>query len=238
MKKTLLLVALLICVLVKAPALRAQAPQTYFIFKGSVTIPSTVLVVGQGNAFDKLVKKTFTTNDIVNLALGRKLGSKVDPAKEIFALATYFEDSNRPITNPISKVVIYDKTASGPARIKAVVATLDSLDFVNAYQATRNTGLGYATGKLVAATQGDPAKYGLLQTAITGSGLVSGGHSTLPTPQNGFQQKATTMLGTITFEGRLKFNTTDASNVTTVYDGIFNRGVMMFSGKLLDSVDY
>lgn len=217
------------------PDRAAAASQDYFIFRASITIPATTVSIGEGANFDKLVKRTFKTDDVINLALGRAPKTKIEKTL-MLAVATYFEDGDRPIANPISRLVVYDKAAMGPNRIKAVVARLDSLDYVNAYQKSRNSGLGFATGHLVATTLGEPAKYGLLETTVTGSGLVSGGHSTIPTQQNNFQQQFTTEIGSVTFQGHLKFNTTDSGGTTTVYDGLVSRGILMFSGKLVDTV--
>ena len=66
----------------------AQATEDYFVFRARASIP--VLEVVSGQAVDKIAKMVLTGNDIVNLALGRSLDTKVNPKTEILAVAAPF----------------------------------------------------------------------------------------------------------------------------------------------------
>jgi|GEM_PF-5154540 len=237
--KTLSLALLCLATVLFQPRASAQIPVTteYFVFKISATIPCSTFVPSPTiEGYDKIVKRTFKTNDLINLALGQPLTTKIDPKHPVYlALATTFE--NHQMT-PVSKIVIYDPAAMGAARFKTTVMTLTTLDYINAQSAKRNGGVGVGTGKFVAATLGDPAKYGLLETEIAASGAASGPFSTfMNVPGIGNTQVPRPSVGTASAQGRLKFNTTDAAGTTTVYSGIFTRASFILSAKLLGVVE-
>lgn len=212
-------------------------PTEYYVFKISATIPCSIVVPPADiEGYDKIVKRTFKTNDLINMALGQPLTTKIDPKHPVYlALATTFEDHQ---VTPASKIVIYDPAASGAARFKTTVMTLTTLDYINAQGPKRNGGSGVGTGKFVAATLGEPAKYGLLQTEFAGSGLASGPYSTfVDLPGMGRTQVPRPSVGTAAIQGRLKFNMTDAGGTTTVYDGLFTKASFVLSAKLLGVVE-
>lgn len=210
----------------------AQVPtHTFYIFKISASIPVTIVTDGVApNFIDKVTTKTLKTNDIANLALGQPTSTKL--SSDIFlGMALAFEDLGQPV---LSKMIVCDKSQTGPALVKAVVATLDTLDFRAAYLGARRKGSGYGTGQFVATTLGDPSKWAILQSPFTGSGLSAG-----PLQKVSFTNPIPVVspVATASLAGRMKFRTTDSNNVTTTYEGIFARSSFKLTGKIIATFD-
>lgn len=210
----------------------AQVPtHTFYIFKVTGSIPVTIITDGVApNFIDKVTTKTLKTNDLVNLALGQPLTTKL-PADIFLAMSLSFEDLGQPV---LSKMIVCDKSQTGPALAKTVVATLDSLDFRTAYLGARRKGSGYGSGKFVDSTLGDPAKWAILQSPFVGSGLSAG-----PLQKISFTNPIPIVspVATATLAGRMKFKNTDANNVTTTYEGIFPRAAFKLTGKIIATYD-
>lgn len=199
-----------------AAAPRSAAATDFYVYKATVKLAAQMVVIGP--EVDTIVTRKLGNNDVINLALGRPLGTKVDAKTEILAGAgTYANDAAQ------SKLIVFDPTQNGVAQVKAVVGTVSSLDFVRAYQASKSTGSGIGTGVIAATTLGDPTKNGFLASTFSGSGGGSGSHD----PFGGNSKTS----GKGTASGRLKFRFTDASNVTQVFDGIVVKAEGKVSGK-------
>ena len=189
------------------------------VFKATLVLPAQMVVIGVDA--DTVSHITLNNTTIVNLALGRPLATKVDPKTEILAAVAYFESHSNA---PLSKLVVYDPTKNGQAGIRAVVATLQTLTWQNAYENTINTGFGFAVGTINATTLGSPAQNGFLTSAFSGGGSASGKHLFSVGDANASPK------ATVSIEGQAKFVYTDATG-THNFDGIFVGGKGTVSGK-------
>lgn len=198
----------------------AQVAGQHGVFKVSATIPSQRVVTGMSE--DKVLTKTLTTNDIVNLAQGRAIGTKFDAKHEVLAADVTFEDSG--MGTPKSTVVIYDPTVGGSEGIKLVVAKLTEVQFMTAYTDAATKGFGVGKCVFNATTLGDPSKNALLSSTVTGQGSSTGKHI--------FNSQAnTSATAACSFEGPIKFRFTDAKGVTTDWDGFALKAGARLSGK-------
>lgn len=194
--------------------------EDFFVFKASASLP--VLSVLVGLEVDKSIKLTLVGNDLVNLALGRPFGTKVDTKTEILALAATFED---PSNAPLAKLIVFDPTQNGLAQVKAVIATLSSLDYSVAFLATSGKGQGIASGNWVATALGDPLKSKLEATPFHVAGEARG-----PRVQgNQLEKQSPTGISALT--GRMKFKFTDRKGVTSDFDGFVVKGSIKCAGK-------
>jgi len=152
-----------------APAAMAQF-HSAGVFRAQVTLPAGMVVKGVGTNYDTITHITLTDTDIINLALGRALDSKINAKTEVLAAEAWFESTNSP---PQSQLIIYDPTKNGQAGVVAVVGTLQTLAWQNAYEQSVNSGFGWATGTIVATTNGTPAQNGFLASPLhlAGSGI-------------------------------------------------------------------
>lgn len=211
---------LFICALALSVCLPAFAQfHDVGVFKVKLTLPAQMVVVGQQS--DTISRVTLDNNAIVNLALGRPMGTKVDAKKEILAAAVSFESHSNA---PLSQLVVYDTTQNGQAGVVAVVATLQTLNWQNAYEKTINSGFGFATGTIHATTLGSPAQNGFLASPFEGGGTGSGKHLF------SVQDKNASPKAAITVSGQAKFVYTDSKG-THAFDGLFVNGTGSLSGK-------
>ena len=189
------------------------------VFKVKLSLAAQMVVVGQQS--DTISRVTLDNNAIVNLALGRPLSTKVDAKKEVLAAAASFESHSNA---PLSQLVVYDTTQNGQAGVVAVVATLQTLNWQNAYENTINTGYGYATGTINATTLGNPMLNGFHTSTFVGGGAGSGKHLFSVGDANASPK------ATINVSGQAKFVYTDAQG-THNFDGLFVNGAGSLSGK-------
>src|SRR5919197_65749 len=112
-----------VCLFVASDRTFGQEAGQYGVFKVSATVPVTRIV--ETVTGRKMVTKTLTTNDIINLAQGRPLGTKFDPKREVLAANATFEDEGGP--TPRSQLVIYDPSVGGAEGIKLVVGSLTEI---------------------------------------------------------------------------------------------------------------
>ncbi len=166
---------------------------------------------------DVVLTRKLGNTEIINLALGRPLTTKVDKQTEVLAGAGTYADHAAE-----SKLIVFDPSQNGIAQIKAVVGTLTALDFSNAYLATKSAGTGFGTAVFAATTLGNPAQNGFLQSTIQGGGQGAGNHDPF-----GGQAK---ISGKGTVQGRIAFNFTDAAG-TRLFDGYVLKGQAKVSGK-------
>lgn len=206
------------------------SPATRYVFRVRASIPVVTIVNDE-----MTVRKTLTGNDIINLALGRSLSTRVNPQTEVLALSTTFEDHDQhPTPNPVSKLIVWNPAADPGNQVTVVVATLTSLDFDTAFGTRRQTGQGIASGKFLATALGDPAKNGFFESSISGSGSSAGPH--IKYNQN-FQPLSVSPVGSAIFVGKLKFNLTDRDNVTTTFDGYALKGTLLLSGNAIGTFE-
>jgi hypothetical protein len=212
---SLLLVSAVAMQVFARPALAAN---DFFVFKASLTLPVTMVVIGPQN--DVVVTRKITSNDLVNLALGRALGSKVNSKTEILALAGTFES---PSNAPFSKLIVFDPSQNGVLQKVTTVVSLTALDYASAFGNTIR-GTGIATGVVETTTLGVPAQNGLLPStlvaAATGSGPFQGGMAPLSVSGKGI------------VTGKLKFTFT-VNGITSTFDGFVTAGKIKVSGKRL-----
>ena len=189
------------------------------VFRARLTLP-VQMVQPNPAAFDKVIRKTLNNSDIVNLALGRPLTTRVNPKTEVLAAeVTYESHSNA----PNSQLIVYDETQNGQAGVVAVVATLQTLDWQNAYERTLNAGFGIGTGTINATTNGTPAQNGFIASAFQGAASCSGRHLF------SVGESHATPLARGSVEGHLKFVYTDSKG-THNFDGYIVNGVGTVSG--------
>lgn len=176
---------------------RAQARE-FLVFTLKVSLP--VQYVANG----KIAKRTFKEADVINLALGRPLGTKIDKKTEILAEAQSYDDND-------GLVVVFDPTQNGLAQVTAVLAKRASADVEVAFLNKVREGHGTATGTVLATTLGDPSTNALLPSTIFASGTGTATY---------FEGKAS-VKGTIA--GRAAFRITEHGQTTAV-DGFIVNG--------------
>jgi len=168
--KIQVIVGALLCA--AAPAAMAQF-HSPGVFRVQLSLPAEMVVKGTGANFDTIARITLNDADIVNLVFGRPLTTKVNAKTEVLAAEVWFESTN---SAPRSQLIIYDTTQNGQAGVRAVVATLQTLEWQNAYENIVNSGFGMATGVINATTNGTPALNGFLASPFDGAGSGLGKH--------------------------------------------------------------
>jgi hypothetical protein len=221
MKTSLLALAPLFLFVFEAKAI------DFYVYKVTAKLP-VLRVVSQPNKPDKVVTRTLLTNDIINVALGRPLGSKIDTATEVLSVAGLNEvDSVNP---PASKLVIFDPRNKA---IKAVITTVSALNlkFVSEFPGralySRGNALGVSTQPFVESTANPTVAKFFAGTSlyVTGTGKGPGvnymGGEFLPP-----------VTGSATLSGRVKLLVTE-KNATqaTLFEGIVVKGTMSGGGK-------
>jgi len=197
--------------------LAAAFPVDFFVY--DVTVK---LVLQEVTPAGVVVTRKLGNNEIINLALGRPLTTKVDKKTEILAGAgTYAENASA------SKLIVFDPSQNGTAQVTATVGTLSALDFENASFPSKTTFLGFGTASFAPTTLGDPAHNGFLQSTLQGGGNGSGTHDPF-----GLGQSKVAAKGSMT--GRIRFVFTDA-NGTQTFDGFVLKGQGKAGGKAIGS---
>jgi hypothetical protein len=208
-----LAVVVAICALAVPRAARA-ADFLVFPAKMSLGIRSVIF----GFAVDQLVKTTLKENDIVNLALGRPLGTKVDKKTEVLAVAL---TSEGPSTLPLARLIVFDPSQTGVAGVTAVVAKTTALDFDFA---PGGKGQGTVTAVIQETMLGTPAQNALHPSTVLATGVGTIGPLVAPGLVN---LKAVV-------NGRVDFTSVVRGQPTAV-SGIIVTGKAQVSGKLLGS---
>jgi len=185
-----------------APALRAD---TFAVYKVSVTLP----VVHQTlNAQGKqvLATRTLKTPDIVNLALGRPLSTKLDPATEVLAFA-----SNVTTPGAGSLLVVFN-----PATDSITTTVFSTSGFVLLADEDFRKNVAFAHADIQATGLGDPGLNGFQAStlAMAGTGKSSGS------------------FATTSAAGPLSFTSTEGG-VTTTLSGLVTKGKLKASGPQL-----
>jgi len=189
------------------------------VFAVTMNLPAQMVVVGVQS--DTVTQITLNNTAIVNLALGRPINTKLNSKTEVLAAAATFESHSNA---PQSQLIVYDPTQNGEAGVRVVVATLQTLDWQNAYENTINTGFGIATGTINATTLGNPAQNGFLISTFTGGGSGSGKHLF------SVGDAKAAPKANITVHSHIKFVYTDSKG-THNFDGIIANGLGSLAGK-------
>ncbi|MEO6029970.1 MAG: hypothetical protein ABIR79_24145 [Candidatus Binatia bacterium] len=169
---------------------------------------------------DVVVNRKLGNTELINLALGRPLATKVDKKTEILAGAgSYADHANE------SKLIVFDPSQNGVNQIKAVVGTLSALEFNNAYLPSKSQGTGFGTATFPATTLGNPGQNGFLLSTIQGGGAGSG-------PHDPFIDGPHKISGKGDCHGHVKFNYTDATG-THQFDGFVLKCQGKVSGKAI-----
>lgn len=200
----------------------AFAQTDYFVFKTTGAFTVNEVIPDPQAPTDTFIQKLFTGNDIVNAALGRKLGSPVNSKTEVLAVAvTYANDAAN------SQLIIYDTTTTGVAAVKAVIATISNLDLQTGYDKTGEKATAVAT--IVLMPNGDPTSdpSAIVSGTLTGAAEGSEGFGSQDTAKNKYVLKVTNGAGTV--QGKF---TDSKGNVLNV-NGIVTKGFFNASGKYI-----
>lgn len=193
------------------------------VFRVQILLPARMLVPGSGPAYDSIARKTLRNNDIINLTLGRPLGTRVNKTTEILAAEVTFETHGDP---PQSRLIIYDKSQNGAAGVVAVVGTLDFLEWQNAYLRTNNSGFGIGNGTILATSVGNPSENGFMESTLQGGGNCFGRHLYIVSDERAMPR------GAVGLQGHLVFVYTDKKG-THNFDGFVVGGRGRIMGRPL-----
>ncbi len=204
MRRFLLLGVALLLTSIAEPA----AGNDFFVFPVKISLPVRVVVGG------KIITKKLKEKDIVNLALGRPLGTKVDKKREIlaFSAARYPEDALE------ARLIVFDPSQNGLAQVTTVVAEPTVIDRDLAVLANGTQGFGSVTGEVHETTLGDPAKNALHATTLWMSGAG----------------KEKNHKGSVSgiVAGRVSFTTTEKGQTST-FSGFLVKGKAKLPVKLM-----
>jgi hypothetical protein len=188
----------------------------FFVFKAGVTLPTNTVIERPSEPTDTFLTRKIGNKELVNLALGRALGTKVDGKTEILALAiTYDEEAEK------SRLIVFDPSQNGTAQIKATLATVDGLSLQCGFKSSSLGGWGTGSATFVETTIGDAAQFALLPSTLTGGASGSG--------VSDFG-KFGKVSGKGVLAGTFSFRFTDAGG-TRVFDGLVVNGKFKASGK-------
>jgi hypothetical protein len=209
---TFLLRALTLAVGVTILAASPARAVDFFVFKAAISLPVFMVIEQPSAPTDRYVSRKLAANDLINLALGRPLGTKVDKNTEVLALAiTFAEDAD------LSKIIVFDPSQNGVAQVKATIARVTSIDLSRGFKGNGQFGYGAVTGAVEPTLP--PGPNGFLASTLHGSGS-GGGPFGFGQPEKGSGK------GTVT--GRLRFNVDGG-----LFDGIVVGGKAKASGKVI-----
>jgi hypothetical protein len=200
-----LLPLLALALLVPTSASGGAGGDTFVVFKCSVSLP---VVHSTTNAKGHVVLATFKLDsaDIVNLALGRPLDTKLDPQTEVLAWAS---DVTTPGAG--SQIVVFDP---GTDTITALVC--DSSAFVLVSDEDFSKNAAFANLELQATSLGEPLENGFADSTLSAAG----------TGKNSGSFSSTALAGPVSF----KF--TEGGETTTI-EGVVTKGKLKVSGPQL-----
>jgi hypothetical protein len=187
----------------------------FFVYRAKLKIVAKMVIFNPVDN-DTIVTRKLGNNDIINLALGRAPGTKVDAKTEILAGAGTYADHAAEST-----LIVFDPSQNGLGQIKATVGTISSIEFNNAYLASKSQGSGSGTTILAATTLGNPTAFGFVQSTFNCGGEGSGTHD----PFGGGSK----VSGKGSLFGRLRFNDANASPAS--FDGFVVKAEAKVSGK-------
>ena len=207
-----LAVVMLVSLLLAVPA-TSQAQIPFAIFKATVNL--TVQFAGMDKSGNPavLVRK-LSSNDILNLALGRSLTTKPDKNTEVLALAL---DDGSP--GDASQLVVWNPTAHSVTTV--VWAQTNAHLIFNGVDDT--SGVGIADVNIQATTLGDPTHNGFAASVLFGGGGGKG---------NGVSVSASAT----SLSGPLTFTVTDGNAAPVTISGVVTAGKFKAGGKFLGAI--
>ena len=203
----------------------AAALDTLYVFKASMKLPVQQVVVRPTENTDLILTRKIGEKELVNLALGRPLASKVDKKTEILAWAGTFEN---PSSSALARLIVFDPTQNGIAQVKATVMRLQTLDYATAYLGKTSGKVGFATIAVQPTVLGNPSADGFVDGTLNGSGTASGAH--LAEINGEFVPPSFNGKGIV--GGRIHFKTGGAD-----VDGFVPFGKTKIGGKILGSFE-
>lgn len=223
----------LLSILAVCAAANFSAPlraEEFVVYKSKLKLPITYVTNASG--VDKVVTLTLTGDDLVNITLGRQLGTPVDKVKQILALAGSAE-GNIGMVGPKSHLIIYDFELHQPAAGTTHLADVSSLSFQTAYRGPAgDKGFGSAEVKLLAHTAA-VADLGTIFASTLAGAATAGG----PSKFNGSNGPFNVNLkgGITSGAGRVHVKFTDKNGVVTEVNGFLLNGTCTVSGLSIDS---
>jgi hypothetical protein len=202
--------ALLVPILGATPAGAAD----FLVYPVKVSATVRMAVIDFSMEFDSIAEVKLKEKDIVNLALGRPLGTKVDKKTEVLALATPFEGSSM---SPLTRLIVFDPSATGPAQIVETVAEATALEVDAATGNGSVTGQGTAVAAIEAVGDAGDNALNASTVLLTGAGKTS--PSVPPGPE-----------GKISWKGALAGRMSVTTQATTI-SGFIVTGKISASGK-------
>jgi hypothetical protein len=203
------LVPLLALVLLTGAQASNDTTDTFALFKCTVSLP---VVYQTTNAKGHQVLATFKLNgnDLVNLALGRSLDTKLDPKTEVLAFAS---DQSTPGAG--SQLVVFNPTSQA---VTATVFSTSDFGLLSNEDFTQNA--AFATANFNFTVVGDPGHDALIfgALAVGGTGKSAGS------------------FASTSVAGPFEFRFTDDQEVTTTIEGLVLKGKIKASGGQLASL--
>jgi hypothetical protein len=188
---------LVMALLVSHAAPAAAAGDVFEVSLFSMTLPVQFQTL-DSHGKQVIATKTLKTADIVNLALGRPLSTKLDKATETLAFAA---DASTPGAG--STIVVFNPTTN---TITATPFTTSNFILLSNQDFSKN--VAYSNIDVQATTVGDFTHNALLATTFTVSGVGKSGSS----------------FSSTSVAGPVSFTFTDASNVPTTITGVVSKG--------------
>jgi hypothetical protein len=157
--------------LVAAALPRPAAAAEFFVFPIKVTLPVQSVIIGM--EVDRVTKTTLKEKDVVNLALGRALRTKVDKKTEVLAVALTPEP---PSPSALAKLVVFNPTLGS---VTTVVGDATVLDYDAVTGSDGSQGQGTVT-VAIQPTPGTPGPHALLASTLRATGAVKSSPLVLP----------------------------------------------------------
>ncbi|MEO8351010.1 MAG: hypothetical protein ABI680_04725 [Chthoniobacteraceae bacterium] len=216
----LLVIFIGISMLSALPALAGAEQTEFFVYNAGAALKVTAIQVG--DRADKPLNRTIRTNDLINLALGRSLGTRVDKATEVLGAAVVpFED---PSSAPLGKLIVFNPQTNV---VTATVANLSELDYNTAYLSKSSKGQGFGSGTFVETALGDASQGKLFASRFAGSAKAKGAHD----PFGG----KVAITGVASISGRVHVSGKDKKGASVDVDGIMTKGTVKISGSPIGS---
>lgn len=191
---------------------RSSVAADFVVYAVKAKLP--VEQVEVGSFLDTVVERTIKQNEIVNLALGRSPSTKVDKTTEILGLAV-----ETGVVDPRLKLVVFDPTKAGAARVTTVVANAGVVDFESGVVKNKPQGQGTGTADVQETSLGDPSSFALHSSTVSLTGFGKGAP--------GADSKLTVKAQVA---GRLSFTDTQDGSTTRI-DGFVVNGKASVAGK-------
>jgi len=189
-------------------------------------VVAQMVTPGAGNV-DDFVTVKLGNSDILNLALGKPRGSKIDKGIILAGVGDF--EPHGTTNSPVERLIVFDPSQNGAAQVVATVAAATSITYQGGRaSASKAEGGGFGTAMILDTVLGTPAENGFLSTPVNGGGQASGGHLGVDSHLN---LVFPSISGIGTASGPLKFNFTDKDNNVVHFDGVILKAEGKVSGK-------